>query len=86
MHITFELILFILLIWLLIYILVDRICRCIEHGHIADSYNKSLEASEKEEQSELQSLKRGCDIFMVSSFLLKNPFAKFTGTVMKRKE
>lgn len=49
MHITFDLILFILLIWLLIYILVDRICRCIEHGHIADSYNKSLEASEKEE-------------------------------------
>ena len=47
MHITFELILFILLIWLLIYILVDRICRCIEHGHIAKSFGQSSKVFEK---------------------------------------
>ena len=48
MHITFELILFILLIWLLIYILVDRICRCIEHGHIAKSFGQSSKVFEKD--------------------------------------
>ena len=31
MNITFDLVLF---IWLLVYILIDRICRCIEQGHI----------------------------------------------------
>ena len=43
MHITFELILFITFIWLLIYILVDRICKCIEHGHTAKTFSDSFE-------------------------------------------
>ena len=42
MNITFELVLFILLIWLLVYTLIDRICRCIEHGHISSSYNAEI--------------------------------------------
>ena len=42
MNITFELVLFILLIWLLVYVLIDRICRCIEHGHISSSYNAEI--------------------------------------------
>lgn len=40
MNITFSLVLFIFFIWLLVYGLVDRICRCIEHGHLAKSYDK----------------------------------------------
>ena len=42
MNITFERVLFILLIWLLIYALIDRICRCIEQGHISSSYNAEI--------------------------------------------
>ena len=42
MNITFELVLFILLIWLLVYALIDRICRCIEQGHISNSYNAEI--------------------------------------------
>lgn len=42
MNITFELILFVLFIWLLVYALIDRICRCIEHGHISSSYNAEI--------------------------------------------
>lgn len=42
MNITFELVLFILLIWLLVYALIDRICRCIEQGHISSSYNAEI--------------------------------------------
>lgn len=41
MNITL-LVLFILLIWLLAYALIDRICRCIEHGHISSSYNAEI--------------------------------------------
>ena len=41
MNITL-LVLFILLIWLLVYVLIDRICRCIEHGHISSSYNAEI--------------------------------------------
>ena len=47
MHITFDLILFILFIWLLIYILVDRICKCVEQGHIAKSFGQSSKVFEK---------------------------------------
>ena len=42
MNITFDLVLFILLIWLLVYALIDRICRCIEQGHISSSYNAEI--------------------------------------------
>ena len=42
MNITFELVLFIFFIWLLIYALIDRICRCIEQGHISSSYNAEI--------------------------------------------
>ena len=42
MNITFELVLFILFIWLLAYALIDRICRCIEQGHISNSYNAEI--------------------------------------------
>ena len=42
MNITFELILFIFFIWSLIYALIDRICRCIEQGHISSSYNAEI--------------------------------------------
>lgn len=42
MNITFELVLFVLFIWLLVYALIDRICRCIEHGHISSSYNAEI--------------------------------------------
>ena len=42
MNITFELVLFILLIWLLVYALIDRICRCIEQGHISSSYKAEI--------------------------------------------
>lgn len=41
MNITL-LVLFILLILLLVYVLIDRICRCIEHGHISSSYNAEI--------------------------------------------
>ena len=37
-----ELILFIFFIWSLIYALIDRICRCIEQGHISSSYNAEI--------------------------------------------
>ena len=47
MHIIFDLILFILFIWLLIYILVDRICKCVEQGHIAKSFGQSSKVFEK---------------------------------------
>ena len=42
MNITFELVLFIFFIWSLIYALIDRICRCIEQGHISSSYNAEI--------------------------------------------
>ena len=42
MNITFELVLFIFFIWLLVYALIDRICRCIEQGHISSSYNAEI--------------------------------------------
>ena len=42
MNITFDLVLFVLFIWLLVYILIDRICRCIEQGHISSSYNAEI--------------------------------------------
>ena len=42
MNITFELVLFIFFIWSLIYALIDRICSCIEQGHISSSYNAEI--------------------------------------------
>ena len=52
MNITFELVLFILLIWLLVYALIDRICRCIEQGHISSSYNAEIIKKKKKNEEE----------------------------------
>ena len=51
MNITL-LVLFILLIWLLTYALIDRICRCIEHGHISSSYNAEIIAKAVKNEEE----------------------------------
>ena len=57
MNITFELVLFILLIWLLAYALIDRICRCIEHGHISSSYNAEIIAKAIKNEEETMDAK-----------------------------
>lgn len=57
MNITFELVLFILLIWLLAYALIDRICRCIEHGHISSSYNAEIIAKAIKNEEEAMDAK-----------------------------
>ena len=50
MHVTFDIVLYTLLIWFLVYMLVDRICRCVEHGHISSSYNKAIETNKEEKE------------------------------------
>ena len=57
MNITFELVLFILLIWLLAYALIDRICRCIEHRHISSSYNAEIIAKAIKNEEETMGAK-----------------------------
>ena len=57
MNITFELVLFILLIWLLVYALIDRICRCIEQGHISNSYNAEIIAKAIKNEEETRDAK-----------------------------
>ena len=57
MNITFELVLFILLIWLLVYALIDRICRCIEQGHISNSYNAEIIAKAFKNEEETRDAK-----------------------------
>ena len=57
MNITFELVLFILLIWLLVYALIDRICRCIEQGHISSSYNTEIIAKAIKNEEETMDAK-----------------------------
>ena len=57
MNISFELVLFILLIWLLAYALIDRICRCIEHGHISSSYNAEIIAKAIKNEKETMDAK-----------------------------
>ena len=57
MNITFELVLFILLIWLLVYALIDRICRCIEQGHISSSYNAEIIAKAIKNEEETRDAK-----------------------------
>ena len=52
MIITFELVLFIFFIWLLAYTLIDRICRCIEHGHLSSSYNAEVAAKTVKSEGE----------------------------------
>ena len=56
MNITL-LVLFILLIWLLAYVLIDRICRCIEHGHISSSYNAEIIAKAIKNEEEAMDAK-----------------------------
>ena len=56
MNITL-LVLFILLIWLLAYVLIDRICRCIEHGHISRSYNAEIIAKAIKNEEEAMDAK-----------------------------
>ena len=56
MNITL-LVLFILLIWLLAYALIDRICRCIEHGHISSSYNAEIIAKAIKNEEEAMDAK-----------------------------
>ena len=56
MNITL-LVLFILLIWLLAYALIDRICRCIEHGHISSSYNAEIIAKAIKNEKETMDAK-----------------------------
>ena len=57
MNISFELVLFILLIWLLVYALIDRICRCIEQGHISNSYNAEIIAKAIKNEEETMDAK-----------------------------
>ena len=57
MNITFEFVLFILLIWLLVYALIDRICRCIEQGHISSSYNAEIIAKAIKNEEETRDAK-----------------------------
>ena len=57
MNITFELVLFILLILLLVYALIDRICRCIERGHISSSYNAEILAKAIKNEEETMDAK-----------------------------
>lgn len=57
MNITFELILFIFFIWSLIYALIDRICRCIEQGHISSSYNAEIIAKAVKNEEETREAK-----------------------------
>lgn len=52
MNITFELVLFIFFIWLLAYALIDRICKCIEHGHLSSSYNAEVAAKSVKSEGE----------------------------------
>ena len=56
MNITL-LILFFLLIWLLVYALIDRICRCIEQGHISSSYNAEIIAKAIKNEEETREAK-----------------------------
>ena len=56
MNITL-LVLFILLIWLLAYVLIDRICRCIEQGHISSSYNAEIIAKAFKNEEETRDAK-----------------------------
>ena len=48
MYSLFEIGLFIFLIFVFVYIIIDRICKCIEHKHIAESFNASLKIKKEE--------------------------------------
>ena len=58
MEITFEFVLFTILIYIMIFTIVDRICKCVEHcstskcyAHVTDSMTKNKEDSENEQNS-----------------------------------
>ena len=57
MNITFDLVLFVLFIWLLVYILIDRICRCIVQGHISSYYNAEIIAKGVKNEEEIRDAK-----------------------------
>ena len=65
MNITFELVLFILLIWLLVYALIDRICRCIEQGHISSSYNAEIIAKAFKNEEETIVAKKSAGLIQI---------------------
>lgn len=62
MNITFELVLFIFFIWLLAYAIIDRICRCIEHGHLSSSYNVEVAARTVKSEGETKNAEGDAEV------------------------